>query len=94
MAMNKIPKSIILYFAKKFSKEEISEKEKEYIHKSTLFWVIISCINIFIHLQIFQNENINFWIFYSSFGWYFLFIFAGIIQYLHHKFIFLKVSHD
>lgn len=87
-------KSVILYFAKKFSKKEISLKEEEYIHKSTLFWVIISCINIFIHLQIFQDDNISFWIFYSSFGWYFLFLFAGIIQYLHRKFIFLKVSHD
>lgn len=87
-------KSIILYFAKKFSKKEISQKEEEYIHKSTLFWILVSFINIFIHLQIFQNPNINFWIFYSSFGWYFLFIFAGIIQYLHRRFIFLKVLHD
>ena len=87
-------KSIILYFAKKFSKKEISQKEEKYIHKSTLFWILVSFINIFIHLQIFINPNINFWIFYSSFGWYFLFIFAGIIQYLHRRFIFLKVLHD
>ena len=87
-------KSVILYFAKKFSKKEISQKEEEYIHKSTLFWVIISCINIYIHFLIFQSENINSWIFYSSFGWYFLFIFAGILQYLHRKFIFLKGLHE
>ena len=87
-------KSIILYFAKKFSKKEISKKEEEYIHKSTLFWIIISCINIYIHTQIFQSEDMSFWIFYSSFGWYFLFIGAGMIQYLHRKFIFLKALHD
>lgn len=87
-------KSVILYFAKKFTKKEISQKEKEYIHKSTLFWVIISCINIYFHLLIFQNEDISSWIFYSSFGWYLLFIFAGILQYLHRKFVFLKVSHE
>jgi len=87
-------KSVILYFAKKFSKKEISKKEEEYIHKSTLFWIIISCINIYIHSLIFQSEDISSWIFYSSFGWYFLFIFAGIIQYLHRKFVFLKALHD
>ncbi len=83
-------KSVILYFVKKFSKKEISKKEEEYIHKSTLFWIIISCINIYIHSLIFQSEDISSWIFYSSFGWYFLFISAGIIQYLHRKFIFFK----
>ena len=83
-------KSIVVYFAKKFSKKEISKKEKEYIHKSTLFWIIISCINIYIHSLIFQSKDINSWIFYSSIGWYLLFAFAGIIQYLHRKFIFLK----
>lgn len=83
-------KSVILYFAKKFSKKEIPSEEQEYIHKSTLFWISISCINIYIHIQFFNNENIKFWIFYSSFGWYLLFILAGILQYLHRKFIFLK----
>lgn len=87
-------KSVILYFAKKFTKKEISQKEEEYIHKSTLFWIIISCINIYIHTLIFQSENISSWVLYSSFGWYFVFILAGLVQYLHRKFVFLKVSHD
>ncbi len=82
--------SIILYFAKKFSKKEISKKEQEYIHKSTLFWIIVSCINIFLHINVFMHDNINFWIYYSSLGWYFIFILAGILQFLHKKYFFLK----
>lgn len=83
-------KSMILYFAKKFSKVDISEEEKEYIHNSTLFWVGVSLINVIVHILIFFDSNDNFWIFYSSIGWYFLFIIAGIFQFLHRKFVFLK----
>lgn len=87
-------KSIILYFAKKLSKKEICKNEQEYIQKSTLFWIIISSINIILHSYVFINENINFWIYYSSIGWYFIFAFAGVLQFLHRKFIFLKVLND
>ena len=83
-------KSMILYFAKKFSKSEISEQEKEYIHKSTLFWIAVSFINVLVHLNIFLATSAEFWVFYSSIGWYFLFLFAGIFQFLHRKFVFLK----
>lgn len=83
-------RSIILYFAEKFSKTPISEKEKEYIHRSTLFWFVLSVINTAIHLIIFLDTNLSFWLYYSSFGWYFLFAVAGIIQFLHRRYIFLR----
>lgn len=86
--------SIILFFAKKFSKKELSQKEEEYIHKSTLFWFFTSLINAIIHLIIFFDTNMNYWIYYSSIGWYFVFIFAGVLQFLHRKFIFLKAQND
>lgn len=82
--------SIILYFAKKFSKKEISIQEQAYIQRSSLFWFFIGLINTLTHLYIFLDDNINFWIFYSSIGWYSLFIGAGILQFLHRKFIFLR----
>lgn len=82
--------SIILYFAKRFSTNEISEKEQVYIHNSTLFWVGIASTNILCHSLIFISENIEFWVYYSSFGWYFVFIFGGVVQFLHRKYIFLK----
>ncbi len=82
--------SIILFFAKKFSKKSIDKKEEEYIYKSTLFWFFIALINTLIHFYIFISENISFWLYYSSIGWYFIFIFAGILQFLHKKFIFNK----
>ena len=83
-------KSLILYFAQKFSKKEISKEEKVYIHKSTAFWIVISLINLATHIYIFKSDNINFWIYYSSVGWYTLFLIGGVIQFLHRKFIFLK----
>lgn len=83
-------KSIIVYFAEKFSKIAMSEREKAYIHSSTLFWFAISVLNTAIHLIIFLDTNLSFWLYYSSFGWYFLFIGAGIIQFLHRRYIFLR----
>lgn len=82
--------SIILTFAKRFSKEEFDEEQKEYIQKSTLFWVIISLINLCLHLYAYISDNINFWVFYSSIGGYLLLILAGIVQYMHKQFIFEK----
>jgi len=83
-------KSLILYFAQKFSKKEIDDKEKDYIHKSTRFWILVSIINVILHCIILFDENENFWIFYSSIGWYFLFLFAGFLQFLHRRYVFLK----
>ena len=83
-------KSIIFYFAQKFSKSTIDEEEKEYIHNSTKFWIVICIINVTIHFFIFLNINASFWLFYSSIGWYILFITAGLFQFLHRKFVFLK----
>jgi len=83
-------RSIILYFAEKFSKMPISEKEKEYIHHSTLFWFFITLLNTAVHLSAFLNPNLYFWLYYSSFGWYFLFILAGLIQFFHRRYIFLR----
>ena len=87
-------RSLILYFAKQFSKIEISEQEQAYIHRSTKFWFAISLINFTIHLNVFLDTNLNFWLYYSSIGWYFLFIFAGILQFFHRKYIFLRRGND
>ena len=82
--------SIIFYFAKKIQKKEFSKDEQEYIHRSTLFWLFISLMNVLIHTLILFNQNLNLWIFYSSIGWYFIFIVGGVIQFTHRKLVFLK----
>ena len=86
-------KSIILYFAEKFSKEPISESEKLYIHASTRFWFFVTLLNTAIHLSLFLGSNLDFWLYYSSIGWYFLFLGAGLIQFIHRHFIFLRRPH-
>jgi len=83
-------KSMILSFAEKMSKSPLGESEKAYINKSTLFWFFVSLINVCIHFAFYLNTNLEFWLFYSSVGWYFLFIFAGALQFLHRRFVFLR----
>lgn len=82
--------SIILLFARKFSKKTICKEEEQYIHSSTIFWFILCLINSSIHFFILVYKDITFWALYSSIGWYFIFIVGGILQYLHRKFFFLK----
>lgn len=82
--------SIIIYFAKKIQKKEFSKEEELYIHNSTLFWFFVSAVNVGIHLSVLLNNNIQFWIYYSSVGWYLVFIVGGIMQFLHRKLVFLK----
>lgn len=87
-------KSIILYFAikftKRFSKKDFSDDEKEYINKSTLFWFFIALCNIILHTYFFLTNNLELWAIYSSIGWYVVFIFGGILQITHKKLIFEK----
>jgi len=83
-------RSLILYFATKFSRKALSKREEIYIQKSTLFWFFITLVNISIHLSAYLSEQLNFWLYYSSVGWYILFMLAGIVQFIHRKYYFLK----
>jgi len=84
--------SMVLKYAKKFIKKEISPEEQRYIQKSTLYWVGVSSVNVIIHFFLFLSDEVVLWAFYSSIGWYSVFIIGGVFQYLHRKFIFLKGS--
>mgnify|MGYP001068510489 CR=1 FL=1 len=79
--------SFIFIFLKRFNKK-VEEKEEDYIQNSTLFWFFVSLSNVLIHSIIFYKEDMFYWTFYSSIGWYFLFIIAGIIQFIHKKIYF------
>lgn len=80
--------SIILHFAQKFIKKEFTKAEKDYMFSSTLFWILVCSFNVAIHIYALISSNIGFWLFYSSIGGYLLIIIAGVLQYLHKKFIF------
>jgi len=83
--------SFILLFLEKL-KKEVDATEKNYIENSTLFWAWVSVVNIFLHLFVLYNDNINYWIIYTSVGWYFLFGFAFIIQMIHKQVYFKGVK--
>lgn len=78
--------SFIFIFLEKI-KKNVDDKEREYIQNSTLFWGIISLINVSLHLTVLTLEN-SYWAIYSSFGWYFVFLSAGLIQFIHRKIYF------
>lgn len=82
--------SAILYFARKFARHRLSPEEEAYIHRSTLFWIGVSLVNVSIHLYAFLDERIDFWIYYSSIGWYAVFLAGGVLQYLHRRFVFAR----
>lgn len=84
--------SFILIILDRF-KKEVTKEEKEYIQRSTLFWCVTSLLNIFIHLIILLSNDMNYWLYYSSIGWYFIFISAFIVQMIHLKMFFKKVHH-
>ena len=82
--------SIIVHFACKIHKRALNEKEEVYVNRSTLFWIALACVNIVLHVSILLLKNDHYWIIYSSFGWYVVFILGGMMQFLHRQFIFLK----
>lgn len=82
--------SMVLKYAKRFTKKEISVEEQEYIQRSTLYWVGVSSVNVIIHLFLFIGDEVVIWAFYSSIGWYCVFILGAILQFLHRKFVFIK----
>lgn len=86
--------SMVLKFAKKYAKFEITKKEEDYIQKSTLFWVGVSFVNVLIHIYMYFQTNIELWVFYASIGWYGVFIVGAILQLLHRQFIFKKGDID
>ena len=82
--------SVILYFARKFARHKLSVEEEAYIHRSTLFWIGVSLTNVLIHLYCFLDKRIDFWLYYSSVGWYGVFLAGGVLQYLHRRFVFAR----
>lgn len=81
--------SFIFIFLDKI-KKKVEEREKEYIQKSTLFWSFTSVINVFIHIYVLSIQDLNYWIIYSSVGWYFVFAISGIFQFIHKRLYFNK----
>lgn len=81
--------SFIFIFLEKI-KKKVGDEEKEYIQKSTILWFYASLVNLSIHCFVLYSENTQYWIFYSSIGWYFVFIITGIIQFVHRSIYFKK----
>ena len=86
--------SMVLKFAKKYAKFEITKDEEDYIQRSTLFWVGVSSVNILVHIYMYFQTNIELWVFYASIGWYSVFILGAILQFAHRQFVFKKREKD
>jgi len=80
--------SMVLKVANKLKKFNINIGDDSYIKRSTLFWVGVSFVNVLVHIYMYLQSNIELWVFYASVGWYSVFIIGGVIQILHHQFIY------
>ncbi|WP_066154701.1 hypothetical protein [Aliarcobacter cryaerophilus] len=81
--------SFVIYYIEKF-KKNLSIEDKIYLQNSTLFWFFVALTNLLLHIFILYYNDIVIWTIYSSFAWYFVFIFGLIIQIIHKKLFFKK----
>ncbi|RBQ30736.1 hypothetical protein CRU92_10340 [Arcobacter sp. FW59] len=79
--------NFVIYYIEKF-KKDLNDEDKIYLQNSTLFWFFVALTNLILHLFILYYDNIIIWTIYSSFAWYFVFIFGLIIQIIHKKIYF------
>lgn len=84
--------SFVVYYMAKFRKTLINE-EKIYLQNSTLFWFFVALTNLILHIFILYYDNILLWTIYTSFAWYFVFIFGLIIQITHKRLFFKKENY-
>ncbi|WP_419678082.1 hypothetical protein ACN2EN_01520 [Aliarcobacter lanthieri] len=84
--------SFVIYYIEKF-KKNLKDEDKIYLQNSTLFWFVVALTNFILHIFILYYDDIIIWTIYSSFAWYFVFIFGLIIQIIHKKLYFDKVKY-
>ena len=83
----------ILEVARRFSRHTISSEEEAYIRQSSKFWLLLFCLNAGIHVLVLVHPNVYYWAFYTSVGWYGIFLLGALLQYLHRRYLFLRRPH-
>jgi len=78
-------KYMILGFTKRFYRKQLSSAEEEFLKHGDLYWVVVMSINTIIHFYVVNYTSDAIWAFYSSIGWYILFVTALIAQIIYGK---------
>ena len=60
----------LIKYIEKFKK--IDEKERLYLKRTHLIWVVVTAINVILHSYFLFYATIEMWTFYTSVGWYIL----------------------
>lgn len=78
-------KHLVLKLTKRFYKENLGEKEEEYLKTGDTYWMGVTLLNTvaLINVALFADEII--WAFYSSVGWYIYFFLALLLQIIYGK---------
>ena len=85
-------KHLVLKLTKKFYKEDLGEKEQEYLKTGDAYWMGVTLINTIIlaNIGLFANDVI--WALYSSVGWYVYFFSALLLQIVYGKLLYKSKS--
>jgi hypothetical protein len=75
-------RSIPLEFTKKFRKTVLNADEELFLLRSHNWWIVVLCINVFLHIYFIWRADMVYWAFYSSLGWYALFATALVLNIL------------
>ncbi len=78
-------KHLVLRLTKRFYKEDLGEKEQEYLKRGDIYWMIVTLLNTIalINVALFADDIT--WAFYSSVGWYIYFFCALLFQIVYGK---------
>ncbi len=85
--------SFVIYYIEKF-KKNVSNGRSRFFFKTQLYFGFLWLLEIdYLHIFFYTIMDIVIWTIYSSFAWYFVFIFGLIIQIIHKKLFFKKENY-
>lgn len=76
------------YFLLKIIKrvKTLDEKEENYLKKTHSIWIVVTAINVALHIYFLFYATMESWIFYSTVGWYILLGCGIVFQIIFRKF--------
>ena len=83
-------KHLVLKLTKRFYKDDLGEKEEEYLKTGDIYWMGITLTNTIalINVGLFADDVT--WALYSSVGWYIYFLCALLLQIIYGKLFYKK----
>ncbi|MEA2073739.1 MAG: hypothetical protein U9O86_09160 [Campylobacterota bacterium] len=85
-------KHLVLKLTKKFYKENLGEKEQEYLKRGDFYWMMVTFSNTIALIGVAYLADDTTWALYSSVGWYIYFLCALLLQIAYGKLFYKSKS--